>query len=122
MRRLDAHAEAVSVRIARTQITPSLQDTTRAALSLFLTRTKIRPITLFVVLSLTFGSAIAFVVPPLRGPDEIAHFLRIHSYARGELLPPAELDGRKGIFVERELYNQLYFFSRLLKKHFGERP
>jgi uncharacterized membrane protein len=75
-----------------------------------LTRTKIRPITLFVVLSLTFGSAIAFVVPPLRGPDEIAHFLRIHSYARGELLPPAELDGRKGIFVERELYNQLYFF------------
>ena len=75
-----------------------------------MTLTKIRPITLFVVLSLTFGSAIAFVVPPLRGPDQIAHFLRIHSYARGELLPPAELDGRKGIFVERELYNQLYFF------------
>jgi hypothetical protein len=47
--------------------------------------TKIHPVTLFVLLSLTFGSAIAFVVPPLRGPDEIAHFLRIHSYARGKL-------------------------------------
>jgi hypothetical protein len=109
MRRLDAHAEVASVRVARTQITPSLTETSRRALFL-LTRTKIHPVTLFVVLSLTFGSAIAFVVPPLRGPDEIAHFLRIHSYARGELLPAAELDGRKGILVERELYNQLYFF------------
>src|SRR6266568_7784177 len=68
------------------------------------------PTTIFVLLSLVFGVAIAWVVPPLRGPDEIAHFLRIHSYARGELLPPAAVDGRKGILVERELYNQLYFF------------
>ena len=110
MRRLDSHAEAASVRLSRTQITPSLAETSRRALFLLLTRTKIHPVTLFVLLSLTFGSAIAVVVPPLRGPDEIAHFLRIHSYARGELLPPAEVDGRKGIFVERELYNQLYFF------------
>jgi uncharacterized membrane protein len=110
MRRLDSYAEAASVRLSRTQITPSLAETSRRALFLLLTRTKIHPVTLFVLLSLTFGSAIAVVVPPLRGPDEIAHFLRIHSYARGELLPPAEVDGRKGIFVERELYNQLYFF------------
>jgi hypothetical protein len=27
-----------------------------------------------------------FINPPLRGPDEIAHFLRIYSYVRGELL------------------------------------
>ena len=110
MRRLDSHAEAASVRLSRTQMTPSLAETSRRALFLLLTRTKIHPVTLFVLLSLTFGSAIAVVVPPLRGPDEIAHFLRIHSYARGDLLPPAEVDGRKGIFVERELYNQLYFF------------
>jgi hypothetical protein len=110
MRRLDSHAEAASVRLSRTQITPSLAETSRRVLFLLLTRTKIHPVTLFVLLSLTFGSAIAVVVPPLRGPDEIAHFLRIHSYARGDLLPPAEVDGRKGIFVERELYNQLYFF------------
>jgi len=67
-------------------------------------------VTLFVLLSLAFGSAIIFVVPPLRGPDEIAHFLRIYSYARGELLPATEVNGRKGVLVERELYKQLYFF------------
>jgi hypothetical protein len=37
-----------------------------------------------------FGSISIFVNPPLRGPDEIAHFLRIYSYARGELLPVTE--------------------------------
>jgi hypothetical protein len=34
-----------------------------------------------------------------KGPDEIAHFLRIYSYARGELLPGTEINVRKGIFV-----------------------
>jgi predicted membrane protein DUF2142 len=65
----------------------------------------------FASLSLAFGSAIIIVNPPLRGPDEISHFLRIHSYARGELLPITAVDGHKGIFVERELYDQLYFFK-----------
>jgi hypothetical protein len=110
MRRLDAHAEAASVRLSRTQITPSLLETPRSALFLFLTRT-IRPVTVFVLLSLGFGSAITFVNPPLRGPDEISHFLRIYSYSLGELLPPAEIDGRKGVFVERALYDRLYFFK-----------
>jgi hypothetical protein len=31
-----------------------------------------------VFLSLAFGSIIIFANPPLRGPDEIAHFLRIY--------------------------------------------
>src|ERR1700704_1531021 len=68
------------------------------------------PAIFFALLSFSFGSAIIVVNPPLRGPDEIAHFLRIYSYARGELLPAVEIDGRKGILVERELYNQLHFF------------
>jgi len=62
-------------------------------------------------LCVTFGSIIIFANPPLRGPDEIAHFLRIYSYARGELLPVTEIKARKGIFVSPELYNQLYFFK-----------
>ncbi len=69
------------------------------------------PTTIFVLLSLVFGVAIAWVVPPLRGPDEIAHFLRIHSYARGELVATVEVDGRKGLLVERNLHNQLQFFE-----------
>src|SRR6266436_4312938 len=70
-----------------------------------------RPASIFVLLSLTFGSIIIFANPPLRGPDEIAHFLRIYSYARGELLPVTEINARKGIFVSPGLYNQLYYFK-----------
>jgi Predicted membrane protein (DUF2142) len=70
-----------------------------------------RPASVFIVLSLVFGIGISLIVPPLRGPDEIAHFLRIHSYARGALLPPAEVDGRKGIFVSSNLHAELSFYK-----------
>src|SRR5262249_12701635 len=69
------------------------------------------PAIVFALLSLPFGSAIIVPNPPLRGPDEISHFLRIYSYTRGELLPVAEIDGRKGVFVERALYDRLSFFK-----------
>jgi uncharacterized membrane protein len=85
-------------------------------LSLVWSRLESRPAFVFVLLSFAFGSAISVVVPPLRGPDEIAHFLRIYSYTRGELLPAIEVDGRKGILIERELHAQLAFF-----KNAGER-
>src|SRR5260221_7773735 len=71
-----------------------------------------RPASIFVLLSLAFGSIIIFANPPLRGPDEIAHFLRIYSYTRGELLPVTEINARKGIFVNPELYNQLILRDR----------
>jgi hypothetical protein len=79
-------------------------------------RLKSSPATVFAFLSFVFGSAIITVNPPLRGPDEISHFLRIYSYTRGELLPAAEIAGRKGVFVERALYDRLFFF-----KNSGER-
>ena len=87
-----------------------------SGLSLVLSRLESRPAFLFIILSFAFGSAVSVVVPPLRGPDEIAHFLRSYSYARGELLPAVEVDGRKGILIERELHAQLAFF-----KNAGER-
>jgi Predicted membrane protein (DUF2142) len=74
-------------------------------------RSEFRPALVFVLLSLAFGTAISVVVPPLRGPDEIAHFLRIYSYARGQLLPVVEVGDRKGIFIDQELYDQLSFFK-----------
>jgi hypothetical protein len=70
-----------------------------------------RPALVFFILSVAFGSTISVVVPPLRGPDEIAHFLRIDAYTRGELLPESELDGRKGTLVDSELYGELTFFK-----------
>src|SRR5258705_13394518 len=69
------------------------------------------PAIVFALLSLAFGSVIIVINPPLRGPDEISHFLRIYSYTRGEFLPAAEIDGRKGVFVERALYDRIYFFK-----------
>src|SRR3981081_4113416 len=69
------------------------------------------PAIVFALLSLSFGSAIIVANSPLRGPDEISHFLRIYSYTRGELLPVTEVNGRKGIFVEPVLYERLRFFK-----------
>ena len=87
-------------------------------LSLIWSRLESQPAFVFVLLSFAFGSAISVVVPPLRGPDEISHFLRIYSYTRGSLLPVTEVEGRKGIFIERELYTRLFFFKNA-GEHFG---
>jgi hypothetical protein len=111
MRRIDVHTEAASVqRVPPSIATPVVVGDWRSTLSYLWTRIGSQPVIVFISLSVAFGSLISLVTPPLRGPDEIAHFLRIYSYTRGELLPTAEVDGRKGIFVERELYSQLHFF------------
>src|SRR3979411_953021 len=86
-------------------------DVAPSALSRIARRFGSWPVIVFALLSLAFGSAIVVANPPLRGPDEISHFLRIYSYTRGELVPAAEIDGRKGVFVERALYDRLYFFK-----------
>src|SRR5436305_5731120 len=117
MRRSDIRSQTASVRLTQEQNTETLRwYVLRSWLSLVLRRLESRPALVFVFLSFVFGSAISVVVPPLRGPDEIAHFLRIHSYARGGLLPVTEVNGRKGVFIDRELYTQLSFF-----KNAGER-
>src|SRR3981081_2550395 len=112
MQEVKSHEQSI---ISFRQITNSQLSRThvfRVGISHVITSITAQPATIFFVLfSLVLGSAIAFVVPPLRGPDEIAHFVRIYSYVHGELLPSAELDGRKGTFVKRELHHKLYFFK-----------
>ena len=88
MRRSDIRSQTASVRLAQDQNTETLRwYVLRSRLSLVWSRLGSRPALVFVLLSFAFGSAISVVVPALRGPDEIAHFLRIYSYARGGLLP-----------------------------------
>src|SRR5438445_3174697 len=117
MQRSDIGSQTASVGLAQDQNTETLRwYLLRSRLSLVWSRLESRPALAFILLSFAFGSAISVVVPPLRGPDEVAHFLRIHSYARGELLPAVEVGGRKGILIERELHAQLAFF-----KNAGER-
>jgi len=67
-----------------------------------------RPALVFILLSCAFGSVVSVIVPPLRGPDEIAHFLRIYSYTRGELLPIAQAGDRKGVLVGPQLYGRTF--------------
>ena len=111
MRRVGVQPEAALGQLSRTTTITSAADGARTALSHIWAQIRIQPTTVFVVLSLVFGLSVIFVMPPLRGPDEIAHFLRIYSYTRGELLPAAEVDGQKGIFVESHLHNELHFFK-----------
>jgi len=92
MRHINVRTEAASVRVSQTVTSAaSLFETSRKALFLIWARIGLHPATAFGFLSLAFGSLVAIVIPPLRGPDEISHFLRIYSYARGELLPVAEV-------------------------------
>jgi hypothetical protein len=117
MRTRDIRSQTAAVRLSRDQdIETSRSYVFWSGFSLAWSRLQSRPAFVFILLSFAFGAAISVVVPPLRGPDEIAHFLRIYSYARGEVLPVTEVDGRKGIFIDRELYTQLSFF-----KEAGER-
>jgi hypothetical protein len=70
------------------------------------------PAALFVILSLLFGAATLAVTPPLRGPDERAHFVRAYGIATGEILPSQhDAQGRKGIFVPSFLYDELNFYE-----------
>lgn len=71
-----------------------------------------RPASIFVVLSLVFGMIALILTPPLRGPDEPAHFFRIYAIAHGEIIPTtADADGRKGMFLPYRLYQDFEFFE-----------
>jgi uncharacterized membrane protein len=87
-------------------------------------RLAISPVTLFVVVSLLFGTLIILLTPPLRGPDETAHFLRAYGVAQGDIVPSIrDAEGRKGILVPPRLYEGFDFFEsvRIREKEAGFR-
>jgi hypothetical protein len=64
------------------------------------TEHNLRPALIFFLLSIFFGVAISIMTPPLRGPDESAHFLRAYGIARGDIVPSIrDQESRKGIFL-----------------------
>ena len=75
-----------------------------------------RPALLLVVLSAVFGTLIVFVNPPLRGPDEPAHFVRIYGFLDGILLPSAEVNGRKGLYLPAALHDDYMLFKEPIGK------
>jgi uncharacterized membrane protein len=91
-------------------------------LSLDKSALKLRPVTAFVTLSLLFGSLVILATPPLRGPDETAHFLRAYGIAQGDIVP-SRRDGqnRKGVLLPPRLFEGFDFFEsvRIIEKEAG---
>jgi uncharacterized membrane protein len=80
------------------------------------------PVTAFAAVSLLFGTLIILATPPLRGPDETAHFLRAYGAALGDIIPSnRDADGRKGILLPAHLYEGFDYFERVRvrEKEFG---
>jgi uncharacterized membrane protein len=70
------------------------------------------PVGMFLLLSGVFGLIALSVDPPLRAPDESAHFLRIVGIAQGDFAATARDErGRKGLFVPASLYDGFGFFD-----------
>ena len=69
-----------------------------------------------------FGTLVIFATPPLRGPDETAHFLRAYGVAQGDIVPSLR-DGqdRKGVVLPPRLYEGFDFFEsvRVREKEAG---
>jgi uncharacterized membrane protein len=71
-----------------------------------------RPVAVFVVLAMLFGLAAVLAIPPLRGADEPAHFLRAYGIAHGQVVPAlTDAQGRKGLFLPGRLHDDYEFFE-----------
>jgi hypothetical protein len=74
---------------------------------------KARPALIFLFASLFIGLAGIAVSPPLRGPDESAHFLRAFAISRGELIPSVtDAMGRRGLFLSSRRHRQFAHFDQ----------
>jgi uncharacterized membrane protein len=72
----------------------------------------LQPAPLFVLLSILLGTAVLAVVPPLRAPDENAHFLRAYGLWHGDIIPrESDEQGRRGILLPPHLYAEFKFFD-----------
>ncbi len=61
---------------------------------------RVNPAAVFAFLSVLLGALLIFATPPLRGPDEHAHFLRATGIAQGDIIPSqADAHGRKGVVL-----------------------
>jgi uncharacterized membrane protein len=85
-------------------------------------RLTLNPITAFVTVSLLFGTLIILATPPLRGPDETAHFLRAYGVAQGDIIPSVrDAESRMGVLIPPRLYEGFDFFesARIKEKEAG---
>ncbi len=70
------------------------------------------PVVAFVLLSGVLGASVCIITPPLRGPDEAAHFLRAYAIAGGEILPSSVDDeNHKGTWLSAGIHRDFEFFE-----------
>jgi len=71
-----------------------------------------RPAAIFVVLATLFGLPAIVLIPPLRGADEPAHFLRAYGIAHGQVAPKlVDEHGRKGLFLPAAMHDGYDYFE-----------
>ena len=76
------------------------------------------PVIVFVLLSAVLGTGIVFAAPPLRGPDETAHFLRAYGVAQGDLVPKLQdAAHHKGVFLPGAFYRDFALFENWQTKN-----
>jgi len=77
-------------------------------------RSRLNAATAFAVLSLLFGAIIILLTPPLRGPDETAHFLRALGVAQGDFVPAVrDAQGRSGVFLPPRIQEGFEYFENV---------
>jgi uncharacterized membrane protein len=76
-----------------------------------------KPVAAFIAMSMLFGTLMVLATPPLRGPDETAHFLRAYGVAQGDIVPSLRDDqGRKGVLLPPRLHDGFEFFEAVRVK------
>jgi uncharacterized membrane protein len=90
------------------------EDQATARLSGIRIAPAISPVTAFAAVSLLFGTLIILATPPLRGPDETAHFLRAYGVALGDIVPSShDAESRKGVFLPARIYEGFDYFENV---------
>ena len=73
-------------------------------------------VAVFLLLSGLFGILTLVLTPPLRGPDELPHFLRAYGISLGEIIPSTtDAQGRKGVFIPATLHRDMQLYQRALE-------
>lgn len=73
----------------------------------------LNPAAVFAVVSLLFGTLMIAATPPLRGPDETAHFVRAYGIAQGDIVPSmTDAEGRKGVMMPTRMFAGFDHFER----------
>ena len=75
-----------------------------------------RPVAVFLLLSVLFGPLVVMLNPPLRGPDELAHYLRVYGLAQGELIARTEHNGQLGLYLPAGLHREVATFEAYRKR------